>query len=52
MYSLVQAFLTFSINQEPIIGWSVVLLGFAEAIIAWLAASWLFEWKDVAVAIE
>src|SRR4029077_10019310 len=52
VYSLVQAFLTFSINQEPIIGWSVVLLGFAEAIIAWLAASWLFEWKDVAVAIE
>ncbi|HZR32585.1 MAG TPA: hypothetical protein VFA76_12130 [Terriglobales bacterium] len=52
VYPLMDTFMRFSFESPPSLGWAPVILGFVEAVLMWLAASSLFHWKDVAVAVE
>jgi hypothetical protein len=52
VYPLVEKFLTFSLDEPLGLGWGPIVLGLLETIAIWLIASWTFDRKDIAVAIE
>jgi hypothetical protein len=51
VYAILQGFLNLSERTTALTGWLIVL-ALAETAVLWVASSWLFSWKDVAVAVE
>jgi ABC-type transport system involved in multi-copper enzyme maturation permease subunit len=51
-YSLINLLMKASFHHTSAPPWSLLLLGFAEAVFFWLIASWIFSRRDVAVAID
>ena len=51
-YSLLDQLLQFSFRGKIAIPWNLVFLAVFEAIVLWLAASWIFSRRDVAVAVD
>jgi ABC-type transport system involved in multi-copper enzyme maturation permease subunit len=51
-YSLLDQLLQFSFATRKAMPWSLMALAVFEAIILWLAASWIFSQRDVAVSVE
>lgn len=54
VYELMSTIVDFSVNTAGgwAAIWSIVLWSLVDAAVLWLAASWLFSYRDVAVAIE
>lgn len=54
VYELMNSIIGFSVNTAatwvPI--WSIVFWSMADSVVLWLAGSWLFSCRDIAVAIE
>jgi ABC-type transport system involved in multi-copper enzyme maturation permease subunit len=51
-YSLLDQLLQFSFATRKAMPWLLMALAVFEAIILWLAASWIFSQRDVAVSVE
>lgn len=51
-YSLLDQLLQFSFRGETSIPWNLACLAVFEAVVLWLAASWIFSQRDVAVAVD
>jgi ABC-type transport system involved in multi-copper enzyme maturation permease subunit len=51
-YSLLDQLLQFSLATRKAMPWALMALAVFEAIILWLAASWIFSQRDVAVSVE
>jgi ABC-type transport system involved in multi-copper enzyme maturation permease subunit len=51
-YSLLDQLLQFSFATRKAMPWPLMALAVFEAIILWLAASWIFSQRDVAVSVE
>ena len=51
VYPILQGFLNLSERTTALTGWLIVL-ALAETAVLWVVSSWLFSWKDVAVALE
>jgi ABC-type transport system involved in multi-copper enzyme maturation permease subunit len=51
-YSLLDQLLQFSFRRNVAVPWALVALAFFEALALWLAASWIFSRRDVAVAVD
>jgi ABC-type transport system involved in multi-copper enzyme maturation permease subunit len=52
VYSLVELLMRASFAEHWTPQWSLVMLGFVESGICWLAASWVFSRRDIAVAVD
>lgn len=54
VYELMNSIISFSINTaagwQPL--WSIVFWSMVDSVALWLAGSWLFSYRDIAVAIE
>jgi ABC-type transport system involved in multi-copper enzyme maturation permease subunit len=54
VYELMNSIISFSVNTaagwSPI--WSIVFWSMVDSLVLWLAGSWLFSYRDIAVAIE
>jgi hypothetical protein len=51
VYAILQFFLNLTERTTSLTGWLIVL-ALAETAALWVISSWLFSWKDVAVAVE
>jgi ABC-type transport system involved in multi-copper enzyme maturation permease subunit len=51
-YSLLDQLLQFSLATRKAMPWALMALAVFEAIMLWLAASWIFSQRDVAVSVE
>jgi len=52
VYWLMNTILEFAFHGFHYTDWTAVALGFLETLLVWLAASWVFTRRDVAVAVE
>ena len=52
VYSLLDPFLKASFDSHWQPEWMLLFLAIAETVVFWLVASWIFELRDVAVAID
>ncbi len=51
-YSLLDQLLQFSLERRSTTPLGLIVLAFIEAIVLWLAASWIFSRRDVAVSVD
>lgn len=52
VFSLMELLIRASFVEKWSAHWSLLLLGLAEAALCWVAASWIFRRRDIAVAID
>lgn len=52
VYSLLELLMRASFSKTWNPRWDLLLLGFVEAGLCWLAASWVFKRRDIAVAVD
>ncbi|MBV8894014.1 MAG: hypothetical protein JO266_18940 [Acidobacteria bacterium] len=52
VYALLELLMKASFSQKWTARWDLVLLGFFESGLCWVAASWVFSRRDIAVAID
>ena len=52
VYSLIELLMRASFSETWNTRWDLLLLGFLEAGLCWLSASWVFSRRDIAVAVD
>ncbi|HVO62927.1 MAG TPA: hypothetical protein VMT53_18500 [Terriglobales bacterium] len=52
VFSLVELLIHASFSDKWAPRWNLLLLGFVESGLCWLAASWIFSRRDIAVAVD
>jgi hypothetical protein len=52
VFSLVELLIRATFSEKWTPQWSLLLLGLLESGVCWLAASWVFSRRDIAVAID
>jgi hypothetical protein len=52
VFALVQLLIRASVSEYWTPQWAPLMLGFLESGLCWLAASWIFSRRDIAVAVD